>query len=432
MRILFFTFFYFFLISIYAQKQFEQIDKFLYNTETQLFEIISNDSIYCFDLNKQLLETSFLITENFQIKAINPISGDNFSYYPSNQTGVVVNKIFERIDKTKSKSFFINSSFFINNDTLFRVGGYGFWTKYRGLSYFNINDKVWYPYQLNAVDSSYPGLLNPKISRVDNTSYVLYAGKTFDDKNPLEEYPNFKVFVLDFKSKSIIYSGKTKQTLDGPRIITFQDNTLIFKKTRIERLDWSNNIVEFFNCNWTHQVSQKHNIFLINDQFYFIQEVDDKFILTSVFNNIDSLITQKKAIYESKKMSKLIYLLLVLIVIVVLYFLNKKYNTLYVHHNYLSYKNKKIGINSSEYKILKVLHDETKITTNNIHHILSNKVLHPNHIYRLIPEVMRDLNKTLVLLLSNNNLVFSVSKNKIDRRIREYTFNLNIRMVFKS
>ena len=45
---------------------------------------------------------------------------------------------------------------------------------------------------------------------------------------------------------------------------------------------------------------------------------------------------------------------------------------------------------------------------------------------------MRDLNKTLVLLLANNNLVFSVSKNKLDRRIREYTFNLNIRMVFKS
>ena len=44
---------------------------------------------------------------------------------------------------------------------------------------------------------------------------------------------------------------------------------------------------------------------------------------------------------------------------------------------------------------------------------------------------MRDLNKTLVLLLSNNNLVFSVSKNKTDRRIREYAFNLKISMKVK-
>ena len=185
MRIYFFTFFYFFLISIYAQKQFEQIDKFLYNTETQLFEIISNDSIYYFDLNKQLLETSFLMTDNFQIKSINPITGDNVSYYPSNQTGVVVNKALGRIDKTKTKNFFMNSSFFVNNDTLFRVGGYGFWTKYRGLSYFNIKDKLWRPYQLNKVDNIYLGLLNPKVSRIDSTSYALYAGKTFDDENPL-------------------------------------------------------------------------------------------------------------------------------------------------------------------------------------------------------------------------------------------------------
>ena len=39
-------------------------------------------------MNKQLLETSFLMTDNFQIKSINPITGDNVSYYPSNQTGV--------------------------------------------------------------------------------------------------------------------------------------------------------------------------------------------------------------------------------------------------------------------------------------------------------------------------------------------------------
>ena len=121
---------------------------------------------------------------------------------------------------------------------------------------------MWYPYQLNAVDNSYPGLLNPKISKVDNTSYVLYAGKTFDDKNPLEEYPNFKVYVLDFKSKSIVYSGNTKQILDGPRIITFQDNTLILKKTGIERLDWSNNIMEFFNYDF-YSSYQSLSVFFI-------------------------------------------------------------------------------------------------------------------------------------------------------------------------
>ena len=425
MRILFFIFF---VGSIYGQKQFDSIDKFLFNTETQLFEIIANDSIYFFDLEKQLVKTSYLNTDSFQINSINPITSFNASYYPSNETGVVVNKAFERIDKTWSRDFFMNSSFFVNNDTLFRIGGYGFWTKYRGLSYFNLDEKLWYPYQLNVVDNSYLGLLNPKVSRVDNTSYVLYAGKTFDDENPLKEYPNFKIFVLDFKTKSIEYNGNTSQSLDGFRIITSNDITLILKKTGIERLDWSKNKVEFFNCNWTHRVSHKHNVFLSNNQFYFIEQNNFKFKLTSAYNDIDNLIPIKKSLYKPKDWPKLIYLLLIVIITVILYFLFIKYNTLYVHQTYLSYRFKRIGISSAEYEILKVLYNEGKITTNQIHHILSNKELHPNHIYRLIPEVMRDLNKTLVLLLSNNNLVFSVSKNKTDRRIREYAFNLKISM----
>jgi hypothetical protein len=428
MRILFLILF---ISSIYGQKQFDSIDKFLFNTETQLFEIIANDSIYYFDLEKQLVKTSYFNTDSFQINSINPITSFNASYYPSNETGVVVNKTFERVDKTRSRDFFMNSSFFVNNDTLFRIGGYGFWTKYRGLSYFNLNEKLWYPYQLNAIDNSYLGLLNPQISRVDSTSYVLYAGKTFDDENPIKEYPNFKIFVLDFKSKSIEYNGKTGQSLDGFRIITSNDITLILKKTGIERLDWSKNIVEFFNCNWTHRVSNKYNVFLFNNQFYFIEQNNFKFKLTSVSNDIDNLIPIKESLYESKNWPKLIYLLLVVIISVMLYFLFIKYNTLYVYHTYLSYRFKRIGISSAEYEILELLYNEGKITTNQIHHIISDKELHPNHIYRLIPEVMRDLNKTLVLLLSNNNLVFSVSKNKTDRRIREYTFNLKISMKVK-
>jgi hypothetical protein len=429
MRILFF---FFFIGSIHGQKQFEQIDKFLFNTETQLFEIIANDSIYCFDLDKQLVKTRYLNTNSFNVNSINPVANFNASYYPSNQTGVVVNKGLGRIDKTKTKNFFMNSSFFVNNDTLFRVGGYGFWTKYRGLSYFNIKDKLWRPYQLNKVDNIYLGLLNPIVSRIDSTSYALYAGKTFDDENPLEEYPNFKIFILDFKSKSIVYTSNANQSFDGSRIISAQDNVLLLKKQGIVRLDWSKNIVDFFNCNWTHKVSHKHNVFLVNNQFYFIEQDDFKLKLTSESNDIDSLIPLKKTIYQSKDWYKLVYILLILIVMVIFYFLFKKYNTLYVHQTYLSYKNKKIGISNSEYEILKVLHDDNKITTNQIHHIISNKALHPNHIYRLIPEVIRDLNKTLVLLLSNNNLTFSISKNKTDRRIKEYTFNLNISMKFKS
>ena len=94
-----------------------------------------------------------------------------------------------------------------------------------------------------------------------------------------------------------------------------------------------------------------------------------------------------------------------------------------IHKNHLRYRLSKIGINETEFKIIKVLSLNQKITTNQIHNLLDTKDLHPNHIYRLIPEVMRDLSKSLNLLTSKNKTVFSISKNKTDRRIKEYVLD---------
>ena len=81
------------------------------------------------------------------------------------------------------------------------------------------------------------------------------------------------------------------------------------------------------------------------------------------------------------------------------------------------------NIDSEKEKILSVLSKDQKISTNQLFEIISSKDLHPNHIYRLIPEVMNDLNKTIQIVTRKNEEVFSVSKNKKDRRINDYVLN---------
>jgi len=81
------------------------------------------------------------------------------------------------------------------------------------------------------------------------------------------------------------------------------------------------------------------------------------------------------------------------------------------------------NIESEKEKILSVLSKDQKISTNQLFEIISSKDLHPNHIYRLIPEVMNDLKKIIQLVTRKNEEVFSVSKNKKDRRINDYVLN---------
>ncbi len=87
-------------------------------------------------------------------------------------------------------------------------------------------------------------------------------------------------------------------------------------------------------------------------------------------------------------------------------------------------------IDQEKEEILSILLKDRKISTNQLFNIISSKDLHPNHIYRLIPEVMNDLSNTIKLVTRKNEEVFSVSKNKKDRRINDYVLNQSY--VFKN
>jgi hypothetical protein len=404
-----------------SQEPFKTIDNFLFDSSNGVFKIISGDSIFSYDSNKNLVHKAKFLENDYDVKALFPLVNKSFSYYPSNETGVVVDSKLKRIDNTKTKNFFMNSRFFVNNDTLFRVGGYGFWTKYRGVSYYNASKNNWHAYTLNSIDENYVGVLNPLLTKLENNIYLVYSGVVFDDKNPLHEYANNNVFKLDLNKKQISYEGNSSIALNGKPVFTDNTTTMILRKTGLIILDWKNNLVKKFNTSWTPKVFQKFNVFLVEDEFYYIEQNKGTFKLASSKYNF----TELKPFFVSEiiKVNRIKYLGIGLAcfgVLMLIYFYFKKFNQITIHKTHLQYRFKKLGINEFEYEIVKVLSLNQKITTNQIHGFLNTKDLHPNHIYRLIPEVMRDLAKTFNLLTSNNNLVFSISKNKTDRRIREY------------
>ncbi len=424
MRILFFILLEICIIEVgCCQANMKTIDNFLYNSNSQLFNIISADSLFSYNLKAQLVSKSLFPRKDYDIKALSPLLSSTTSYYPSNETGVVVDDKFNRLDRTIHKNFFMNSSFFVHHDTLFRIGGYGFWTKYRGLSYFDKSQHLWLPYILKAIDGDYEGILNPNVNCIEEGVYVIYAGRTFDTGNPLKEFINNRVFELNFESKSITYRGESSEDLSGQRVVS-DDNFLILNKSGLTKLDWKNNIIQFFPAYWTSQVLNEFDVFLINDHFYFIEQQNDTFKLSMAPNNFANLnANYSNEIIKSNNLLMYVVPLGCIVLFIIITLLYRKSNEIVVYKTHLLYRFKTIDIDEFEFKILKLLYRDHKITTNQIHNVLNTKDLHPHHVYRLIPEVMRDLGKTLNLLTSKKELVFSVSKSKTDRRYREYFLN---------
>lgn len=408
------------ITSVYSQSNFETIDNFIYNYSKQRFEIWVKDSIYEFDLNKNLVGRRInLLLPTIDISSVRTIYGHKKELLVTNGSGNIF-KNENRIDNSNIDSFFTNSISFEYNDTIFKLGGYGYWTKFKGIVFFDKIQKTWEPYQLSNIDKNYTGILSPMFSKVEDNQYIIFGGKTFNEKNPLNEKVNREVYHLDMSKKEIVKHGNSKLIFKGIQIYS---KNIILNKTGLTVLDWKKN--EYFNYKntWSHKVNLNYNIYLINNQFYFIEKRNQSYLLSSFPNEIENFKISYKGKITDNYISNFIYILLIILILFIVISINKRYDTILIKKNKLSYRFKKISTSKEQNEILFELIRSQKITTNQIHKIINTKELHPNHIYRLIPQIMLDIEKSIKILTNSDQPVFSISKNKIDRRIKEYRLN---------
>lgn len=406
--------------SLYSQNNFESIDNFIFDNNNQVFEIWVKDSIYEFDLNKNLIgRHNNPLYSTIDISAIQTIYGHKNELLAINGSGNIF-KNENRIDNSKIDSFFTNSITFEHNDTLFKLGGYGYWTKFKGIIYLDKNQKTWGSYYLSKIDEEYKGILSPKISKIDNYQYLIYGGKTFDDRNPLNEKINMKVYLLDMLKKQISKYGNSNSDFQGRKV---ESKDLILNKKGITTIDWRKNKMSYYLTSWTSKVDLSSNIYLVNNEFYFIEEKDRIFNLSSSPNEIQNLKTFNSSDIIRNNTKQFTYVVLICLILFGLIFINKKHNIISIGKDKLRYRFKSISITEKHYHILCELIKNNNITTNQIHKVINTKDLHPNHIYRLIPEIMSDIEKSIKILTNSDQPVFTISKNKMDRRIKEYRLN---------
>ena len=220
--------------------------------------------------------------------------------------------------------------------------------------------------------------------------------------------------------KQITKYGDSKLDFQGRKV---ESKDLILNKKGITSLDWDKNKTSYYLTSWTSKVDLNYNIYLVNNEFYFIEEQDGLFNLSSSPNEIQNLKEFKLGEIFSKRRFDSFFILILVIIITILFLSYRRYNMIIIKKNKIKYRYKNISITKEQNEILFELIKNQKITTNQIHKIINTSELHPNHIYRLIPEIMSDIEKTIKLLTNSKLHVFSVSKNKMDRRIKEYRLN---------
>lgn len=409
--------------SIFSQNKFSTIDNFLYVEDE--FQIWSNDSIYRFNENLKLVSVRLNPLKDTLDKApsITYVGNNSSYYYLSNGSGDVYDSTFKRIDTTNDSYFFNNSSSFIHNDTIYKFGGYGLWTSFKRLIYFDFSNGEWNYFNLKT-PLNFEGLFSSQIIKKGSDKYLVYGGNKLSPENSLIDEPSKDIYLIDFKRFELKDLGLTSIDLSGKKINFENATSLILKKNYILILDWKNNRLKKYKTNFTHRVSQNHNIFMSNGVIYYIEKKNNDYVLSSSEIDIENLnIIDEQEIYTTTSYVQYLIFSVFLFILLIVYYLFKDFNKIKVHKHSIRYRFIVFKIDQEKEEILSILLKDRKISTTQLFNIISSKELHPNHIYRLIPEVMNDISKTIKLVTRKNEEVFNVSKNEKDRRIKEYRLN---------
>jgi len=113
-----------------------------------------------------------------------------------------------RLDKSNIVNWQKLSSLFVKNDTLYKYGGYGYWTATNLLSYLDPISKGWELIPYNEESPIPIGSYSQK-HFIDKDQLYVFGGVQPKEANRIKNILSKDVWVLDFKSKKWRFLGTT-------------------------------------------------------------------------------------------------------------------------------------------------------------------------------------------------------------------------------
>ena len=214
--------------------------------------IIKKKSIISIDIDTNSLKENSLSFENISdfdfSKELIRIRVNNQNYFLQHGNGRVYslnNFIFKRLDNSSISNAFYDSAIFTYDDKIYRYGGYGFWTIYNRLIYF---DNITNQWELEeSINSPLTGI-NKGLPYVYNNKLYIIGGEKYSKKSPLIHAPSNLIMRYDLIEKKWIKNFKLKNDSSYELINRSDKEILILllnnntSERSIRSLDFDNNI----------------------------------------------------------------------------------------------------------------------------------------------------------------------------------------------
>jgi len=399
------------------------------------------------------LDDNNIIKENFNSSEIEVIPFQNIDninldlyelivknkeyYFLNNASGLVykIEKgILNRIDNSLDNRLLKDSYIFQHNDTIFRYGGYGFWSQRNFIIYYDENLNEWEIY--NTKNNSYTpnGSYKGIYFKNENDIYFI-GGEKVDELNKLESIDNDDVIRFNFESKSFEFLGKLNFNFNVYSLIVKDDEGFVVNNgSQIAYIKPIENKILLYNktplqLNIKSSPNKITNNYFYNES-YFLEVFLNQNFETNVLkvsksdffkNNIEESKLYYSNIEDSINVSTLFLIILFIILILITYD-RYRFNMIHLSSDGIIYKRVLNKLNTKEIDVILKLINNEVIATKSILNIIENPNLSYPHNIKIKDQFLRELNLKLSTIFNTRYDPIIVKRSITDARIKEYCF----------
>lgn len=396
------------------------------------------DSLLVIDFTKFKEIRKVKFSQSEIIQSLFFLSYQGSIYGVSGSGGMVYrfsDSIFKRIDRSFEHKMQYGSNIFVYNNTIYRYGGYGFWSMRNFFIYFDMKTLEW-----EVVPASGSKVLpegsNASVLKVDGDQFYIFGGEIANKFNPNQFLANDAVWKFDFKEKSWELLGRNDY--DWKNFTTtfpFKDKQVFTTKQmqNLHVVDVVNNKVQVFQkTSSQYFLFQGSETVFLDGVFYFLIRRNAERSMQLISRNEDEFfgkLLYEEPLYGNRR--KMQYGFLALFVVLVSGFsyvkINRwrlKKNRIILEKDHILYKGKPLPFEKKSIVMIDLLlNSKNEVISRDILELVENKNLNYGHNTRVMNSLIEETNFKLKSVLGIENDLITYQKSDLDKRIKVYSID---------
>ena len=394
----------------------------------------TSTSIHRLDLSSLKIISSREI-KNSKTSSFSTILKRNKLLFLENRGGDILalnsNDSLVKVDNSNISNFFIGSSIFIKKDTIFKHGGYGYWTQSNFLTYYEDFTKEWQIYPISQ-NSKIPPDIASHASLIIDDSYYFFGGASISENGSrVVSNLNEEVWCYNFKEKKWYLTGTFLRDHIIPIYTSYTKGSNLFildEKKQLYEIDLLSNLITKYKiAPILYRFIKEIKPIYYKGLVYFLDDLGNinKISITELTKEVEEI----TVFYKNQNFLQIVLIVTFFsIVFVIIFYSLKEYENnkkLKLLENGIRFKNKFIELEELSIAIIRMVERE-EAELSKVYDLVKKNHLSKIQNERIKNQFIDQINMKLSVLTGEKEDFLIVSKSSFDKRYKTISINKSI------